>query len=124
MVAPLPRLKKSDRKNLTEELPEKSLQYHELFSNLHSKGRSGMKYDALEAQMMADAREALRKYGETLDIRRDSLQPLLRHGSQVPVSRIRLIYEGGKLNPKNVNDLKVAVSETEAMVPEVKVSVQ
>ncbi len=89
-----------------------------------SRDFSGMKYDALEAQMMADAREALRKYGETLDIRRDSLQPLLRHGSQVPVSRIRLIYEGGKLNPKNVNDLKVAVSETEAMVPEVEVSVQ
>ncbi|HZI05183.1 MAG TPA: hypothetical protein VEZ71_14225, partial [Archangium sp.] len=40
-----------------------------------SRSLSELKYEALAAQMIADAREALQKYGGTLDIRRDSLQP-------------------------------------------------
>ncbi|MFY0576244.1 hypothetical protein ACN28S_19490 [Cystobacter fuscus] len=47
-----------------------------------SRDLSRLKGKALEAQMMEDAREALRKYGETVDIRRDSLRPLLREGSR------------------------------------------
>ncbi|HYO59832.1 hypothetical protein [Archangium sp.] len=89
-----------------------------------SRNLSGLKYEALEAQMIADAREALQKYGETLDIRRDSLQPLLREGSEVPVQRVRLVYEGGTLKPKNVDDLKAAVDETERKVRGVEISFQ
>ena len=54
---------------------------------------------ALKAQMMADASEALGYYGETLDIRRPSLQHL---GTEVPVHRVRLIYEGGTLKPRRL----------------------
>jgi hypothetical protein len=79
---------------------------------------------ALKAQMVEDVREALQKYGGTLDIRRDSLQPLLLGGSEVPVQRVRLVYEGGALLPKDVNVLKRAVNETKEKVPGVEVSFQ
>jgi len=87
-----------------------------------SRDLSGLKYEALVAQMIADAREALHKYGGTLDIRRDSLQPLLRGGSEVPVQRVRLIYERGALLPKDVEVMKAAVEETKREVPGVEVS--
>ncbi|HEX5754704.1 MAG TPA: hypothetical protein VFZ09_51445, partial [Archangium sp.] len=80
--------------------------------------------EALKAQMKADAIEALRKYGETLDIRRGSIQPFFPGSGEVQVSRVRLIYEGGKLMPKNDKMLRSAVSETEAAVPGVEVVVQ
>ena len=89
-----------------------------------SRNFSGLKGPALEAQMMTDAREALRKYGETLDIRRDSLQPLLREGSEVSVPRVRLIYEGGELKPQDVNVLRNAVEATEDAAPGVEVLFQ
>jgi hypothetical protein len=89
-----------------------------------SRDLSGLEYKALEAQLKADAREALLKYGETLNIRRDSLQPLLRQGGEVPVARVRLIYEGGKLKPTNGNDLNAAVKETKAELPGVEVFFQ
>ncbi|WP_395857255.1 hypothetical protein [Cystobacter fuscus] len=79
---------------------------------------------ALDAQMSADARDALRYYGETLDIRRPSLQPLLREGSEVPVQRVRLIYEGGDLKPRNVNALKRAMDDIELRIKGVEVLVQ
>ena len=79
---------------------------------------------ALEARMIADASEALAYYGETLNIRRPSLAPLLREGSEVPVQRVRLIYEGGALKPENVNVLKEAVEQTRRQVPGVEVSFQ
>jgi hypothetical protein len=79
---------------------------------------------ALEAQLTADAREALRKYGETLDIRRDSLQPHLREGRSVPIKRVRLIYEGGNLKPNEVNVLNRAVNSAKAAVPGVEVLFQ
>ncbi|WP_395805709.1 hypothetical protein [Archangium minus] len=78
----------------------------------------------LGAQMLEDARDALRNYGETLDIRRDSLQPLLREGSKVPVQRVRLIYERGELKPTNVVVLETAVSATKEKVPGVEVLFQ
>jgi hypothetical protein len=80
--------------------------------------------NALTAQMIEDANEALRKYGETLDIRRDSLQPLLREGSEVPVQRVRLIYEGGELKPKNQKAQDAAMKAAKEAVPEVEVSFQ
>ena len=55
--------------------------------------------------MIADAKEALRNYGETLDVRRESLRPLLPGAATVRISRVRLIYEGGTLNPTNIHDL-------------------
>ncbi|MFY0583508.1 hypothetical protein ACN28S_62680 [Cystobacter fuscus] len=78
----------------------------------------------MTAQMIADAKEALRKYGETLDIRRDSLQPLFREGSEVPVQRVRLIYEGGDLRPNEADVLNAALNSTRAIVPGVEVSFQ
>jgi hypothetical protein len=89
-----------------------------------SRDLSGLEKGALEAQMKADAREALQKYGGTLDIRRDSLQPLLRQGSKVPVQRVRLVYEGGKLKPTDVDDLNSTTREVESAVPEVEVLFQ
>jgi hypothetical protein len=89
-----------------------------------SRDLSGLGRDALTAQMIEDAREALQKYGEALDIRRDSLQSLLPEGSEVPVQRVRLIYEGGKLMPTDVNMLEHAVNETKREVPGVEVLVQ
>ncbi|MFY0583511.1 hypothetical protein ACN28S_62700 [Cystobacter fuscus] len=68
--------------------------------SLKSRNFSGLRQEALTAQMIEDAKEALRKYGETLDIRRDSLQPLFREGSEVPVQRVRLIYEGATSCPR------------------------
>jgi hypothetical protein len=81
---------------------------------------------ALSAQMRADASEALGYYGETLDIRRPSLQSLLREGSEVPIQRVRLIYEGGELRPMkvNANDLKAVVGEAEKRAKGVEVSFQ
>jgi hypothetical protein len=89
-----------------------------------SRNLSGLKYEALKAQMIADAREALQKYGETLDIRRGSLQPLLRDGSHVPVPQVRLIYEGGELMSTNPDYFNVAVKEIRKAVPGVEVLVQ
>jgi hypothetical protein len=89
-----------------------------------SRNLSELKYEALSAQMVADAREALQKYGGTLDIRRDSLQPLLRQGSQVPVQRVRLVYEGGVLKPGKAKDMESAVEKTRSEVPGVEVLFQ
>ncbi|WNG52700.1 hypothetical protein F0U60_31985 [Archangium minus] len=89
-----------------------------------SRNFSGLKYEALKAQMIADAKEALDKYGGTLDIRRDSLQSLLRKGGEVPVQRVRLIYEGGELKPGKAEDLRSAVNETRKEVPGVEVLFQ
>jgi hypothetical protein len=89
-----------------------------------SRDLSGLKENALKAQMIEDAREALQKYGGTLDLRRDSLQRLFRGGSEVPVQRVRLFYEGDKLLPKNVENLKAAMREAESKVPGVEVLFQ
>ncbi|KFA91756.1 hypothetical protein Q664_19980 [Archangium violaceum Cb vi76] len=89
-----------------------------------SRDLSGMKYEALVAQMLEDASEALRKYGERLDIRRDSLQRLFGPAGEVQVSRVRLIYEGGALKPKAVDLLERAVDETKNAVLGVEVFFQ
>ncbi|OJH39021.1 hypothetical protein BON30_20415 [Cystobacter ferrugineus] len=79
---------------------------------------------ALDAQMSTDARDALRYYGETLDIRRPSLRSLLHEGSEVSIRRVRLIYEGGDLKPRNVNTLKRAIDDIELRIKGVEVLVQ
>ncbi|HZI05229.1 MAG TPA: hypothetical protein VEZ71_14455, partial [Archangium sp.] len=89
-----------------------------------SRKLSGFDPDALTAQMIEDANEALQKYGERLDIRRDSLQRLFGDAGEVQVSRVRLIYEGGELMPKDAKLLGRAVEETRAAVPGVEVVVQ
>jgi hypothetical protein len=89
-----------------------------------SRDLSAVSEKALSAQMIEDAEEALRKYGGTLDIRRESLQPFLRESSEVPVQRVCLVYEGGVLIPKNIEKLNKAVKETKERVPGVEVLVQ
>jgi tetratricopeptide (TPR) repeat protein len=79
---------------------------------------------ALEVQMTADANEALLKYGGTLDIRRSSLQFLFHTGTEASVQRIRLVYEGDMLKPKDVEMLKRALDATEYALPEVEVLFQ
>jgi hypothetical protein len=73
---------------------------------------------ALGVQMKADAREALAYYGETLDIRRPGLQ------RRVEVQRVRLIYEGDKLIPTQVDDLNAVMRVVEGAVSGVEVSFQ
>jgi hypothetical protein len=108
---------------IEEDGPTGGLPRVETFS-FKSRDLSGLDPDAVKAQMVEDAREALRKYGGLLDIRRDSLQPLLRMGSEVPVQRVRLVYEGGELKPKNVDDLNAIAREVERAVPGVEVLFQ
>ncbi len=74
--------------------------------------------DALTAQLIADARAALGYYGETLSIRRPGLK------GSVKVQRVRLIYEGGALMPKEVDELRRAVNATRSAVPGVEVLFQ
>ncbi|MGZ3460550.1 MAG: hypothetical protein ACXU86_18845, partial [Archangium sp.] len=89
-----------------------------------SRNLSRLDPDALKAQMIEDANEALQKYGEALDIRRDSLRSLLPEGSEVQVSRVRLVYEGGELKPTDENELMRAVDATKEEVPGVEVLFQ
>ncbi|WP_309897613.1 hypothetical protein [Archangium sp.] len=83
-----------------------------------SRDLSGLKYEALTGQMTTDAREAMRYYGETLDIRRPGLQ------FRVEVKGVRLIYEGGQLKPSDVDVLRAAVRETAVEVPGVEILFQ
>jgi hypothetical protein len=78
-----------------------------------SRNLSRLAAGPLAAQMVADASEALGYYGETLDIRRPTLQYL---GPEVLVQRVRLLYEGGNLKPENPKMLRAAVekAQTEA----------
>ncbi|MGZ3460710.1 MAG: hypothetical protein ACXU86_19660, partial [Archangium sp.] len=73
--------------------------------------------DSLTAQMEADANEALRYYGGTLDIRRPALE--LR-GKPVPVQRVRLVYDG-ELKPKNAKVMTDTVTKVESIVKGVEV---
>jgi hypothetical protein len=89
----------------------------EVFS-FKSRNLSRLAAGPLTTQMIADASEALMYYGETLDIRRPTLQHL---GPEVLVQRVRLFYEGGNLKPENPKMLRAAVekAQTEARGVEV-----
>ncbi|HYO59014.1 hypothetical protein [Archangium sp.] len=97
-----------------------SLPRVETFS-FKSRDLKPLKRNALEAQMKADASEALRYYGETLDIRRPSLN--LRD-KPTQVHRVRLVYEGGALKPKDTDMLRSAVNKVKADVEGVEVLFQ
>ncbi|QRN95346.1 hypothetical protein JRI60_40760 [Archangium violaceum] len=86
-----------------------------------SRNLSLLEEDDLTAQMVADASEALRYYGETLNIRRRALELF---DKQVPVQKVRLIYEGGELRPKKPQEQKAAVEETGRKVKGVEVLFQ
>ncbi|HEX5753155.1 MAG TPA: hypothetical protein VFZ09_43545 [Archangium sp.] len=89
-----------------------------------SRDLSDLNPEGLKAQLVEDAAEALQKYGGTLDIRRSSLQRLLREAREVSVQRVRLIYEGGVFLPENARNLESAVEATRNKVPGVEVSFQ
>jgi hypothetical protein len=86
-----------------------------------SRNLSSLGPKPLEAQMTADASEALRYYGETLNIRRPTLGLLDR---QVPVHRVRLIYEGDAFKPANRDMLNRATQNTLKQVQGVEVLFQ
>jgi hypothetical protein len=77
----------------------------------------------LAAQVVSDAREALSYYGQTLNIRRRSLNP---NGDlvQVQVQRVRLVYEGNALRPLRKSDWESAVNRVRSEVKEVEVVLQ
>jgi hypothetical protein len=77
-----------------------------------------LKEDAMTAQMVADAREALRYYGETLKIRRPGME------MKAKVQRVRLIYEGGQLKPKKVELLESVLNSVKEEIEGVEVSIQ
>jgi hypothetical protein len=77
--------------------------------------------EAVAALMKADAKDALRYYGETLNIRRPVLEYL---GPEVQIRRVRLIYEGGELKPKKPEALQTAMEEVRSTVKGVEVLVQ
>ncbi|WP_434391417.1 hypothetical protein [Melittangium boletus] len=79
---------------------------------------------AVETRMIADARDALVYYGGALDIRRPSLRPILIEGRFVPVSRVRLIYEGGTFKPAKRRELQTLVNVVEKAVPDVEIAFQ
>jgi hypothetical protein len=83
-----------------------------------SRDLSLLKEKALAAQMVADASEALRYYGETLNILRKSLK------RRVQVQRVRLIYEGGTLQPAGAGIWEAAAIEAQDAVKGVEVLVQ
>ncbi|HSP79862.1 MAG TPA: hypothetical protein VLQ93_15120, partial [Myxococcaceae bacterium] len=86
-----------------------------------SRDFSLLKPRPLEAQMKADALEALKYYGETLDIRRPELK---LQGVKIPVQRVRLIYQGGDFKPKTESTLKAVTKRTQNAVPGVEVLFQ
>ncbi len=77
-----------------------------------------LKGEPLEDQIEADARAAVGYYGGKLDIRRPSLK------GPVQIQRVRLVYQGGRLLPEDMDDMEDAVSEAKKSVPGVEVLVQ
>jgi hypothetical protein len=85
-----------------------------------SRDLSRLEPELLEAQVLADAREALSYYGGMLNIRRRTLNP---EGDrvQVQVQRVRLVYEGGDLKPVQPGDWRKAVYEAKSKFKGVEV---
>ncbi|NOJ98482.1 hypothetical protein HMI51_36805 [Corallococcus coralloides] len=83
-----------------------------------SRDLSSLKERPLQAQLIADASEALQYYGETLAIRRPGLV------QDAHVQRVRVIYEGGKLKPQDIDALDRAVRNAESDVTGVEVHFQ
>ncbi|WP_163870579.1 hypothetical protein [Myxococcus eversor] len=80
-----------------------------------SRDLSSLAPNALASLMTADARNAWRYYGEKLDIRRPGLERM------VEVQRVRLVYEGGRLKPADVRELRTALDAVKGEVEGVEV---
>jgi len=80
-----------------------------------------MKANELRAQLEADANNAVKHYGRTLNIRRRALGLT---DVEVQVQRVRLIYEGGELRPSNPAEARTALGAIKQAVKEVEVSFQ
>jgi hypothetical protein len=74
--------------------------------------------EALTAQLVEDARNTLRYYGETLNIRRPGLEQTAQ------IQRVRLVYEGDKLRPADAHALKDALENVRDEVEGVEVLFQ
>ncbi|WP_205525811.1 hypothetical protein [Pyxidicoccus trucidator] len=72
----------------------------------------------LRAQMQADARDALRYYGEVVRIRRPGLE------MEVRVKRVCLIYEGGELKPDRTSALERVMQNVKENAKTVEVQFQ
>ncbi|RUO91228.1 hypothetical protein D7Y11_21025 [Corallococcus sp. AB018] len=83
-----------------------------------SRDLSLLKEDALAAQMVEDAGNALRYYGGELKIVRKKIR------QEAQVQRVRLVYEGGELKPANSKSLANALREVRDEVNEVEVLIQ
>ncbi|WP_370644155.1 hypothetical protein [Myxococcus sp. RHSTA-1-4] len=85
-----------------------------------SRDLSHLKPEFLDAQVLADARDALSYYGGTLNIRRRTLNPEGTR-AQVQVQRVRLVYEGGRLGPGNPGWWEGAMEGVKSEAPGVEV---
>ncbi len=75
-------------------------------------------FEDLGVQLNADASNAMKYYGGTLKIVRDGLR------QQAKVQRVRLVYEGGKLLPRDPTMLNNAVTRTQRRIEGVEVLFQ
>ncbi|WP_375761627.1 hypothetical protein [Corallococcus exercitus] len=73
---------------------------------------------ALKAQMGADARAALRYYGETVNVRRPGLE------GPAQIRKVRLVYEGGALEYRGTAMLEGILTDLQDQVPGVEVQIQ
>ncbi|GMU06764.1 hypothetical protein [Corallococcus caeni] len=83
-----------------------------------SRDLSSLREKPLQAQLIEDAGEALRYYGETVSIRRPGLV------QQAQVQRVRVIYESGRLKPQDLDALQRSVRKAEREVAGVEVQFQ
>jgi hypothetical protein len=115
----VPGIRYADVLVLEEQPPAGQPPRVETFS-FKSRDLAPLKEEPLAEQIAADAQAALDYYGGTLDI----LRPSLKHHVQVQVQRVRLVYEGGILRPKEPKALNAALRGVKASVPGVEVLVQ
>jgi hypothetical protein len=83
-----------------------------------SRNLAPLKPDSLREQIWVDARAALEYYGGTLDILRPSLK------NRVQVQRVRLIYEGGELKPRDLDVLRESLGDVKKRIQGVEVLFQ
>jgi hypothetical protein len=103
---------------IIEERPTAGQPPHVETFSFKSRNLAALKQDPLAAQIEADASAALGYYGGTLDILRRSLK------QRVQVQRVRLVYEGGPLKPKNLKVLGDALDVVKGRVNAVEVHFQ
>jgi hypothetical protein len=105
---------------IIEELPPPGLPPRVETFSFKSRNLATLELAPLTAQLKADARNALSHYGGTLNI----LRPALRQHVQVQVQRVRLVYEGGALKPRDQRLLRSAVEQARNEIALVEVLFQ